>query len=237
MLKVTAPPAMLRPLPLGDSSSLRIGQSVIAIGAPFGFEHSLTAGVVSALGRGFQSQTGTTIGGGIQTDAAINPGNSGGPLLDLSGRVVGVNTAIFTNTGTSAGVGFAIPSALVAKVVPQLIANGAVTRASLGVQPATDPVARALSVSSGVLIQSMDPNGPAAKAGLLATRRGLGGIVAGDVIVRVGQRSVRNAFDLSAALDEAAIGEQVEVEVVRGIGSPDAQKMTVNVVLAAENGS
>lgn len=99
LLRVKAPAAMLRPLPLGDSSSLRIGQAVLAIGNPFGFEHSLSTGVVSALGRGFQSQTGSTIGGGIQTDAALNPGNSGGPLLDMGGRVVGVTTAIFTNTG------------------------------------------------------------------------------------------------------------------------------------------
>jgi hypothetical protein len=126
-----------------------------------------------------QSQTGSIIGGGIQTDAAVNPGNSGGPLLDMSGAVIGVNTAIFTNTGTSSGLGFAIPVSTAARVVPQLIQYGAVQRASLGFQPAADPVARALKVSEGVLIQTADPKGAAARAGLLATRRGLGGIAAG----------------------------------------------------------
>ena len=230
VLKVAAPAALLRPLPLAESSTLRIGQTVLAIGNPFGLEHTLTTGVISALGRGFQSQTGSTIGGGIQTDCALNPGNSGGPLLDISGRVIGVSTAIFTNTGTSAGVGFGIPANIAAKVVPQLIANGRVRRASLGVQPAPDPVARALKVSQGVLIQTLDPGGPADKAGLLATRRGLSGIVTGDVIVRVGSSKVRSVFDLSAALDEAEVGDTVEVEVVR-----NAQTVAVSVTLAAEN--
>lgn len=225
---------MLRALPLGDSSSLRIGQSVICIGNPFGFAHTLTIGVVSALGRGFQSNTGSTIGGGIQTDCALNPGNSGGPMLDFSGRVVGVSTAIFTNTGTSAGVGFALPAATVAKVVPQLIANGRVVRAALGVLPATDPIARALNVSQGVLIQSLDPRGPAAKAGLLATRRGMGGVLAGDVIVRLGQGPIRSTFDLSAALDDLEVGEDVEVEVIRGVNGPSPQKVTATVTLMEE---
>jgi S1-C subfamily serine protease len=126
-----------------------------------------------------QSQTGSIIGGGIQTDAAVNPGNSGGPLLDMSGAVIGINTAIFTSTGTSSGLGFAIPASTAARVVPQLIQYGAVQRASLGFQPAADPVARALKISEGVLIQRADPKGAAARAGLLATRRGLGGIAAG----------------------------------------------------------
>lgn len=235
VVKINAPEGMLRPLPLGDAASLRIGQTVMAIGAPFGFEHSLALGVVSALGRGFQSQTGSTIGGGIQTDAAINPGNSGGPLIDLSGRVVGISTAIFTNTGTSVGLGFALPIEAAAKVVPQLISAGKVTRPSLGVTPATDPVARALKVTDGVMIQTLEPNGPAAGAGLLATRRGLGGVVAGDVIVRVGQRKIRNVFDLSAAMDAAEVGDSVEVEVLRGIGQgTELQSVTVTIVLKAE---
>jgi len=236
VLKVEAPSSMLCPLPLGNSNSLRIGQTVICIGNPFGFDHTLTVGVVSALDRGFQSQTGSTIGGGIQTDAALNPGNSGGPLLDLSGRVIGINTAIFTNTGTSAGVGFAIPVSIVSKVVPQLIQDGNVVRASLGVHPAPEPVAHALNVTQGVLIQSMEPNGPAAQAGLLATRRGLTGVIAGDVIVRVGQSRIRNVFDLSLVLDEAQVGDVVEVEIVRGVGGEESssQKLRVNATLTAE---
>ena len=133
VLKINAAPDQLRPLQLGQSSSLRVGQQCLAIGNPFGFDHTLTTGVISGLNREIKSQAGSVIPGGIQTDAAINPGNSGGPLLDSSGRLIGVNTAIFTPTGTSAGVGFAIPVDTVSRVVPQLITKGRVTRPSLGV--------------------------------------------------------------------------------------------------------
>ncbi|EFN53304.1 hypothetical protein CHLNCDRAFT_25936 [Chlorella variabilis] len=236
VLKVSAPASLLRPLPLGDSSSVRVGQGCLAIGNPFGFERTLTTGVVSALvACSLLSQTGSTIGGGIQTDAAVNPGNSGGPLLDLSGAVIGVNTAIFTNTGTSAGLGFAIPSNTVRRVVPQLISLGAVQRASLGFQPAPDPVARALKVSEGVMIQTADPKGAAAQAGLLPTRRGLGGIVAGDVIVAVDGQPVRNLFDLTSLLDERAVGDVVEVRALRGVGQSAApEAVVVSATLEAE---
>jgi S1-C subfamily serine protease len=133
VLKIEVAPNELRPLMLGQSSSLKVGQQCLAIGNPFGFDHTLTTGVISGLNREIRSQAGSVIPGGIQTDAAINPGNSGGPLLDSTGRLIGVNTAIFTPTGTSAGVGFAIPVDTVARVVPQLITKGRVTRSSLGV--------------------------------------------------------------------------------------------------------
>lgn len=235
VLKVKAPASLLRPVSLGDSAAVRVGQSCLAIGNPFGFERTLTTGVVSALGRGFQSQTGSTIGGGIQTDAAVNPGNSGGPLLDLSGAVIGVNTAIFTNTGTSAGLSFAIPINTVRRIVPQLIAFGSVQRASLGFQPAADPVARSFKVSEGVMIQTSDPKGAAAQAGLLPTRRGLGGVVAGDVIVAIGGKPVRSLFDLSQILDEATVGEEVEVRALRGVDQSAApEPVTVRARLVAE---
>ncbi|PHT89674.1 Protease Do-like 8, chloroplastic [Capsicum annuum] len=124
VLKVEASEDLLRPIRIGESSSLKVGQQCLAIGNPFGFDHTLTVGVISGLNRDIYSQTGVTIGGGIQTDAAINPGNSGGPLLDSKGNLIGINTAIFTQTGTSAGVGFAIPSSTVLRVVPQLIQSG-----------------------------------------------------------------------------------------------------------------
>ncbi|KAL4431590.1 hypothetical protein ABPG77_001432 [Micractinium sp. CCAP 211/92] len=235
VLKVNAPAALLRPVTLGDSSAVRVGQACLAIGNPFGFERTLTTGVVSALGRGFQSQTGSTIGGGIQTDAAVNPGNSGGPLLDMSGAVIGVNTAIFTNTGASAGLSFAIPSNTVRRIVPQLIRLGAVQRPSLGIQPAADPIARSFKVSEGVMIQTAEPKGPAAVAGLLPTRRGLGGVVAGDVIVSLAGRPVRNLFDLTSILDETDVGDEVEVVALRGVdqqGQP--QRVTVRARLEAE---
>eukprot|EP01018_Ginkgo_biloba_P038633 Gb_21206 [translate_table: standard] len=126
VLKVDAPTELLRPIRVGQSSKLRVGQRCLAIGNPFGFDHTLTVGVLSGLNREIFSQTGVTISGGIQTDAAINPGNSGGPLLDSKGNLIGINTAIFTQTGTSAGVGFAIPADIVLKIVPQLIQSGKV---------------------------------------------------------------------------------------------------------------
>jgi S1-C subfamily serine protease len=157
--------------------------------------------------------------------------------LDLSGRLVGVNTAIFTNTGASAGVGFALPAETAARVVPQLIADGRVTRPSLGIIPAADPVARALGATSGVLIQTVDPSGPAAAAGLLPTRRGLSGVIGGDVIVRIGSQPVRSLFDLSAALDAAAVGDVVEIEALRGVGGSGnggPEHVVLKVTLAAE---
>ncbi|PRW59774.1 protease Do-like chloroplastic isoform X1 [Chlorella sorokiniana] len=234
VLKVKAPADLLRTVSLGDSSAVRVGQACLALGNPFGFERTLTSGVVSALGRGFQSQTGSVIGGGIQTDAAVNPGNSGGPLLDLSGAVIGVNTAIFTATGASAGIAFAIPSSVVRRVVPQLIQFGTVQRASLGFQPAADPIARSFKVSEGVLIQTADPQGAAAKAGLLPTRRGLGGIVPGDVIVAIDGRPVRNLFDLTSQLDERSVGDTVEVRALRGVEQAAPQAVTVTATLEAE---
>lgn len=234
VLRVDAPAAMLRPVSLGESAGLKVGQLVAAIGNPFGFDHSLTTGVVSALGRGFQSQTGSVIGGGIQTSAALNPGNSGGPLCDLSGRVVGVATAIYTNTGTSVGLGFAIPIDTVTRIVPSLIDFGRVLRPTLGIQAAPDQVSRALKVTEGVLIQSLDEGSPAAKAGLLATRRGLGGIIAGDIVVGLAGKRVRNMFDLSTTLDGCAVGDTVRVEVLRGVGQTQPQRLGFDATLEEE---
>ncbi|DBB09887.1 hypothetical protein WJX82_007791 [Trebouxia sp. C0006] len=226
----------LQPMQIGESGKVRIGQQVLAIGNPFGFDHTLTTGVVSGLGREIQSQAGAVIGGGIQTDAAINPGNSGGPLLDSQGRVIGVNTAIFTNTGTSAGVGFAIPIDIVRSVVPQLIQYGKVVRPALNIQLSTDQVAKALRVSSGALVQSVGPNSAAAKAGLLPTRRGLTGIVTGDVITGINARKVTKAADLAIALDDFKVGDKVTLKVRRGEeGSQGSQELSLSLML--EEGS
>lgn len=226
----------LEPMQIGESGKVRIGQQVLAIGNPFGFDHTLTTGVVSGLGREIQSQAGAVIGGGIQTDAAINPGNSGGPLLDSRGRVIGVNTAIFTNTGTSAGVGFAIPIDIVRSVVPQLIQYGKVVRPALNIQLSTDQVAKALRVSSGALVQSVSPNSAAAKAGLLPTRRGLTGIITGDVITGISGRKVTKAADLAVSLDDYKVGDKVTLQVRRGAeGSQGAQELSLSLTL--EEGS
>lgn len=236
VLRVNAPPEYVRPVDVGGSAGLRVGQAVFAIGNPFGFDHTLTTGVVSGLNRTIQSQAGSLISGGIQTDAAINPGNSGGALLDSNGRLVGVNTAIFTNTGASAGVGFAIPVDLVKRVVPQLIEYGSVTLPSLNITAADPNVGKQLGVKSqGVLVQGVLPGSAAAAAGLLPTRRGLGGIIAGDLVTAADGRGVTGEGDLVAAVEAHQVGETIALTVRRGEGGEekDVQELTINVKLEA----
>lgn len=217
VLKVDAPAEFLKPITLGQSSSLRVGQQCLAIGNPFGFDHTLTVGVISGLNRDISSKTGATIGGGIQTDAAINPGNSGGPLLDSKGNMIGINTAIFTNTGASAGVGFAIPSSTVLRIVPQLIQFGKVVRAGLNAEIAPDPIANQLNVQNGALVLQIPSNSVAAQAGLIPTTRGLAGnIVLGDVIVAVNDKPVRSRADLLKAFEEYNVGDTVLLKIQRG---------------------
>ncbi|EEF37982.1 Protease degQ precursor, putative [Ricinus communis] len=217
VLKVEASDDLLKPIKVGQSSSLRVGQQCLAIGNPFGFDHTLTVGVISGLNRDIFSQTGVTIGGGIQTDAAINPGNSGGPLLDSKGSLIGINTAIFTQTGTSAGVGFAIPSSTVLKIVPQLIQFGKVVRAALNVEIAPDLIANQLNVRNGALILQVPGNSLAAKAGLLPTTRGFAGnIVLGDVILAVDNMPVKSKAELYKLLDDYNVGDTVMLKIQRG---------------------
>ncbi|TMW86133.1 hypothetical protein EJD97_021907 [Solanum chilense] len=217
VLKVGASEDLLRPIRVGESSSLRVGQQCLAIGNPFGFDHTLTVGVISGLNRDIYSQTGVTIGGGIQTDAAINPGNSGGPLLDSKGNLIGINTAIFTQTGTSAGVGFAIPSSTVLRVVPQLLQSGKVLRAGLNIEIAPDLIVNQLNVRNGALVLLVPGNSPAAKAGLLPTTRGFAGnIVLGDIIEAVDDKPVKSKADLYKILDNYNIGDEVRLKIRRG---------------------
>ncbi|KAJ0975300.1 hypothetical protein J5N97_017265 [Dioscorea zingiberensis] len=217
VLKVDASLDLLKPINVGQSSALRVGQQCLAIGNPFGFDHTLTVGVISGLNRDIFSQTGVTIGGGIQTDAAINPGNSGGPLLDSKGNLIGINTAIFTRTGTSSGVGFAIPSSTVLRIVPQLIKVGKVVRAGLNVEIASDLIANQLNVRNGALVLQVIGNSLAAKAGLLPTTRGFAGnIVLGDIIVAVNEKPVRSKAELFKALDDYSVGEKIALKIQRG---------------------
>ncbi|KAJ6843727.1 putative protease Do-like 8, chloroplastic isoform X1 [Iris pallida] len=227
VLKVEASEDLLKPIKVGKSSVLKVGQQCLAIGNPFGFDHTLTVGVISGLNRDIFSQAGVTIGGGIQTDAAINPGNSGGPMLDSKGEMIGINTAIFTQTGTSAGVGFAIPSSTVIKIVPQLIKFGKVVRAGLNVEIAPDLVANQLNVRNGVLLLQVAGNSLAAKAGLLPTTRGFtGSIILGDVIVAVDEKPIRNKAELFKVLDEYSVRDKVFLKVRRG-----SETLEVPVVL------
>ena len=171
VLWTNAPAGRLKPLPIGESSKLKVGQKTFAIGNPFGLDQTLTTGIVSALDREIEGEGGHAVKGMIQTDAAINPGNSGGPLLDSSGRLIGVNTAIISPSGTSAGIGFAaIPVDEVNRVVPRLLRNEVIARPSLGIQAAPDTVAARLGIE-GVVILNIYQDSPAAKAGLLPSRR------------------------------------------------------------------
>jgi putative serine protease PepD len=211
VLKVDAPSSALHPLQLADSSQAAVGDVVVAIGSPFGLENSVTAGIVSALGRSMQAPNGYTITGAIQTDAAINHGNSGGPLLDLDGKVVGVNAQIESESGGNDGVGFAIPSSTVSSVVGQILDGGAVQHAYLGVS-----VTEATDGTAGAQLAEVRSGTPAAKAGLQA----------GDVLTAVDGQQVSSAPALQSAIDAKKPGDSVIVDYVR-----DGQSRSVTVTL------
>jgi S1-C subfamily serine protease len=206
----------LVPIELGDSQHLLVGQTVLAIGNPFGLDTSLTTGVISALGREIESIAGTRIENVIQTDASINPGNSGGPLLDSKGRVIGVTTAIYSASGGSAGIGFAVPAETVARLVPQLIEHGRVHWAGLGVQVMPDHIAAQWGVI-GVIVRDVVPDSPAARAGLHSIRvDGIGNPREIDVITGINGKPVVRVVDLVDLLDDFEPGDSVRVDFDRG---------------------
>jgi S1-C subfamily serine protease len=216
VLHIDAPADKLVPILVGQSSDLQVGQMAYAIGNPFGLDLTLTTGVISALGREIQSVTRRSIKNVIQTDAAINPGNSGGPLLDSAGRLIGVNTAIYSPSGSSAGIGFAIPVDEVNRVVSLLIKNGKLQRPSLGVQIVEDRMAREVGVEKGVLVLNVPPNSPAERAGLQPTRKTrTGRIRLGDVIVAIDDKPVQKANDFFDILESYKIGDTVTLTVLR----------------------
>jgi S1-C subfamily serine protease len=215
VLKISAPEARLRPLPLGTSRDLQVGQVVYAIGNPFGLDQTLTTGIVSALNREIESLTRRSIKGAIQTDAAINPGNSGGPLLDSAGRLIGVNTAIFSPSGASAGIGFAIPVDEVNRIVPRLIRDGRMVRPSLGITAAPPELNRALRLPKGVAVVAIQRGGPAARAGLEPFRRGDLGIVAGDVITAIEDEPIETPDDMFTALERLQPGDRCTLTLWR----------------------
>jgi len=215
VLKIVAPAAKLKPLPVGSSRDLQVGQQVYAIGNPFGLDQTLTTGIVSALNREIESVTRRVIRGAIQTDAAINPGNSGGPLLDSAGRLIGVNTAIFSPSGASAGIGFAIPVDEVNRIVPRLIRDGRMVRPALGVTGGGAEINRALGLPKGVPLVRIQRGGPAAKAGLKAFARGDGGIVQGDVITAINDEPIEDADDMLNALEKLNPGDSATLTLWR----------------------
>ncbi|KAH9742193.1 hypothetical protein KPL70_002875 [Citrus sinensis] len=229
VLRIDAPKDKLRPIPIGVSADLLVGQKVYAIGNPFGLDHTLTTGVISGLRREISSAaTGRPIQDVIQTDAAINPGNSGGPLLDSSGSLIGINTAIYSPSGASSGVGFSIPVDTVSYhrelgfgfvngIVDQLVKFGKVTRPILGIKFAPDQSVEQLGVS-GVLVLDAPPNGPAGKAGLLSTKRdAYGRLILGDIITSVNGKKVSNGSDLYRILDQCKVGDEL---LLQGIKQP-----------------
>ncbi|HZZ77779.1 MAG TPA: trypsin-like peptidase domain-containing protein [Gemmataceae bacterium] len=225
------PAGKSQPIPLGDASKLQVGQSVLAIGNPFGLDHSLSSGIISALSRSVKSEDGPAVHGLIQTDAAINPGNSGGPLLDSSGRLIGVNCAIISPSGASAGIGFAIPVDVVNRIVPHLISGAKDLRPGLGIVEAPDQWAKRLGVK-GVIIQDVLPDSPAAAAKLRPTRRDEdGNITWGDRIVGIDEHKIDNAKQLYSVLtDDYKIGQEVTVHIKR-----DDEDKDVKVTLSADS--
>jgi S1-C subfamily serine protease len=219
VLRIEAPADLLRPLPIGTSNDLVVGQHVFAIGNPFGLDHTLSTGVVSGLEREIMGIGGRPILGAIQTDAAINPGNSGGPLLDSAGRLIGVNTAIYSPSGASAGIGFAVPVDTVRTVVPQLIEHGRVIRPALGVHLADPRMIEGLQLR-GALVLGVEPGSPAERAGIQPTQRDqFGRLLLGDIIVAVDGAEVTDPVDIYRVLDRHQVGDRVQVGLDRG-GQP-----------------
>lgn len=236
ILKIKAEPGQLMPIPIGSSSDLQVGQNVFAIGTPFGLEQTLTSGIISGLGRQIYSLDGQPINDVIQTDAAINPGNSGGPLLDSAGRAIGMNTAIFSPSGTNAGVGFAIPIDTVNSLAPELIRNGSIERPALGVLIYPDAALEQLRdrgvpnlPERGVVIREVLKGSSAEKAGLrgeeFTPRRGFR---LGDVIVGVDGKPVDQADELFKILGSHKVGDTVELSILR-----DGNPLQVQIPLQA----
>ncbi|KTC64912.1 DegP protease (Do-like, S2-serine-like) (plasmid) [Legionella adelaidensis] len=204
------------PFEIAHTHDLMVGQKTIAIGNPFGLDHSLTIGVISAVGRQMPGIGGVAIRDMIQTDASINPGNSGGPLLDSAGRLIGMNTLIFSQSGSSAGVGFAVPADDIARIASQIIKNGRVVLAGIGIQRVEPRIASQLGIQKGVLIGDVLPDTPAEKAGLKPTYRNhFGHIVLGDVIVALSGHSVPNYDTLYNLLTDIKVGEKITLTVLR----------------------
>ena len=221
LIKLVDPPDDLTELPLGDSGSLEVGQSVLAIGNPFGLTRTLTQGIISSLGRSIRSDRGTLIGDVIQTDAAINPGNSGGPLIDMAGRVIGLNTAILSKSGDYAGIGFAIPANYIKKAIPQLIKYGKIRRPKIGVIFS--------DTEAGPVILSVQPNSPADKAGLQGAQKVVRqgpfiryfiDVSSADFIKEINGQEVKNKDDATTAIMKAEPSAMIEISAQRGSRGP-----------------
>jgi S1-C subfamily serine protease len=229
VIKIDAPRERLRPIPIGSSQDLLVGQKVLAIGNPFGLDQTLTRGIISALGREIDSVTRRPIQGVIQTDAAINPGNSGGPLLDTAGRLIGMNTAIYSPSGASSGIGFAIPVDTINRLVPELIRFGKITRPGLGVQVAEDQIAQQWGLP-GPLVVDVPQGSAAARAGIRPTRRDSNGRVRlGDVVIAIDGKKITSSNELFLLLERYKVGDTVSVTLLRD-GKQEQVKVTLEAV-------
>lgn len=220
------------PVPIGTSDDLKVGQKVYAIGNPFGLDWTLTSGIVSALNRSLAASEGFSVEHLIQTDAAINPGNSGGPLLDSAGRLIGINTSIYSPSGASAGIGFAVPVDTVMRVVPELIKNGKYTPPALGIeldQQVNDRLT-AMTGKSGVIILRVKPGSTAEKAGLSGIQISDRGWVAGDIIVAINDKEINSIQKLLSKLDDYHVGDRVKLTVIRNNSKHD-----IDVILQSGN--
>jgi S1-C subfamily serine protease len=227
VLKISVPRNRLPPIPLGSSRDLLVGQRVYAIGNPFGLDQTLTTGIVSALNREIESVTRRTIRGAIQTDAAINPGNSGGPLLDSAGRLIGVNTSIFSTSGASAGIGFAIPVDEVNRIVPRLIRDGRLIRPNLGITAAPEAWARAQGLPPGVPVLRVAPNSAAQRAGVSPFGRSSeGGLTPGDVITAINDEPIASFEDMLTQMERYQPGDRVSLSLWRN-GKTRKQAVTL----------
>lgn len=216
VLKLVKKPKQLHPIKAGSNFNLKVGQKAMAIGNPFGLDHTLTSGIISALDRKIQGIGGVSINGMIQTDSSINPGNSGGPLLDSNGNLIGMNTMIYSSSGSSAGIGFAVPEKTISSIVPQLIKHGKVIRPGIGIGLLEDSFKNYFGIEKGIIIKFVPENSEAYKAGLRGMgkdRRGRYHI--GDIILEVDGKEVNSYDDIYQVLDKHKVGDQVSVKYNR----------------------
>lgn len=235
VLQIKSPHALsllksFKPFEIVRLGDLIVGQKAIAIGNPFGLDHSLSKGVISALGRQVPGIGGVTIRNMIQTDTPINPGNSGGPLLNSAGQLIGLNTMIYSPSGSSAGVGFAVPADDIQRIVSQIIQHGRVVLSGIGIQSVAPNIARRLGVHKGILVADVLPNTPASKVQLQPTHRDAWGrIVLGDVIVALNGHAVENYDALYNLLTEIKVGEKITLSVLRGNKQMDVAMKTIDI--------
>jgi 2-alkenal reductase len=226
VLRIRNPRQLPPPVALGSSNDLKVGQIAFAIGNPFGLDQSLTSGIISALKRRLPTSSGREIANVIQTDTAINPGNSGGPLLDSAGRLIGVNTAIISPSGSSAGIGFAIPADIVNRIVPELIKNGRVPTPGIGIVAAGEAVATRMGVE-GVIVVRTAPGSPAERAGIRGVDFNSGAL--GDVIVQADGKPVHRLSDLTDQIEQVGAGKSVRITLKRGSETRDVNVDIVDI--------